>query len=88
MTMCKDLSVIQGSPNNFDRGPHKLEIHSPGAGHLAECDCFEKRCILPNQQIFHNHIIGSLLAKCLRGPEEMASRAGFGPLDILWRSLL
>jgi len=27
------------------------------------------------------------LANCLRGPDEMASRAGFGPRVIVWRPL-
>ena len=29
----------------------------------------------------------SLLAKCRRGPDEMASRAGFGPRAAVWRTL-
>jgi len=28
------------------------------------------------------------LAKCLRGPDEMASRAGFGPRAVVWRPLI
>jgi len=47
----------QGSPNFFVRWSHKEELHSPRAGHLAQCDCFEKYYILPNQQILHTIII-------------------------------
>jgi len=43
--------------------------------------------ILP-KQIFRNYIIFLLLAKCVRGPDEMTSRAGFGPRAVVWRPLL
>jgi len=39
--------------------------------------------ILPNQQVFRNYIIFSFLTKCLRGPDETASRAGFGPRAVV-----
>ena len=34
------LATLQGSPNFFVRGPHKLLLNSPCAGHLSKCDCF------------------------------------------------
>jgi len=43
--------------------------------------------IPPNQQMFVN-IHFPLLTKCLCMPDEMASRAGFGPSAIVWRPLI
>ena len=52
--------------------------------------------ILPNQQIFRKHIsqfmfstlFFSSLTNWLRGPDEMASRAAFGPRAVVWRPLI
>ena len=77
-------AIQQGSPNFFDRGPHKLLHNSSRAGHLTKCDCFAMCYILPNQHVCRSYVIFSLLAKYLCGPGEMASRAGVGPEAVLW----
>ena len=41
------VPLSQRSPNVFVRGSHKLLHNSPRAGHLTQCDCFEKCYILP-----------------------------------------
>jgi len=42
---------------------------------------------LPNQQTFREYIFYQLLTKWFRGPDEMASRAGFGPWAVVWGPL-
>jgi len=53
------------------------------AGHLTQCDSFAICYILLNQQKFRK-IFFLLLTKCLRGPDEMVSRAGFVPRAVVW----
>jgi len=62
-----------------------LLLNNPRTGHLAQCDCFDKCYIPPNQQISRNCITFSILAKYLHGPDEMASRAGCSPQAVVWR---
>ena len=78
-------SRVQGSPNFFVRGPHKLLQKSPRAGHRTQCDCFGISYILPNQQVFRKYNMFSLLTKWLCGTDEMTSRARFDPRVVVWR---
>jgi len=39
-TIWRSTFLLQGSPNNFSRGPHKLLLNCSRAGHLTSCDCF------------------------------------------------
>ena len=48
------------------------------AGHPKYCGCFGICSILTYQEMLSKQIIFSSLTKCLRGPDEMASRGGFG----------
>ena len=78
----------QEPPKFFARGPHNLLNNSLRAGHLTYCECFGICYILTNEENFCNYIIFSLLAKCLRERNEMASRAGFGSRAVDWKLLL
>jgi len=68
-------------------------------GHISYCATFQGPDILHNVIVlgyvtfyqiknFCKYIIVSLLTKCLRGPDEMAAWAGFGPRVTVWRSLV
>jgi len=46
------MSLEQGSPTFFVRGPHELIQNMSRAGHLTWYDCFGICYILPNQQFF------------------------------------
>ena len=72
-------TIGQGSPNFFVRGPHKLLLNSPRAGHLTKCDCFRKCFCQINK--FSFVILFFLIGK-------MSSRAGFGPRAVVWWPLL
>jgi len=69
------------------QGPHKLLHNSPRAGHITESDYFGISYIPPNQHIFRKYIIFSLLTRCLRGPDKMVLRAGFGQRAVVWSPL-
>jgi len=76
------ITVERGSPNDKSfytivRGPDIL----CSAIDLVLC------YILENQQSFRKHTV-ALLKKCLRGPDDMAWRAGLGPWTIVWNPLL
>jgi len=82
--MIRLTDSLQGSPDFFVRGPHKLLHNSSRAGHLTECDCFGICCIL-QYQLFVKILFFHCWKMSLR-PEEMASWAGFGPRAVVWRS--
>jgi len=57
VTFANFFTLVQGSPNFFVRGSHKLLLNSPRAEYLTQCDCSGICYILPNQQIFRSYII-------------------------------
>jgi len=70
-----------GSLNFFATGPHKV-LHKSSRAGLTNCDCFDIGYVTytrPNQQTFRKYIVFPLMTKWLRGTDEMASRAAFGP---------
>jgi len=82
----------QGSPNIFVREP----LHNIFVRHFV-CICIVRGLdILRNRIVsgyvtfyeinnfFQMHYF-SLLTKCLREPDEMSWRAGFGPRTVVWR---
>ena len=51
------ISVEQGSPNFFVRGPHKVIQNMSRAGRLTQCKCCGICYILPNLQISRTYLI-------------------------------
>ena len=66
------VTVQQGSPNFFVRGPNKAIQNMSRAGHLTQSDYCGVCCILPNQQIFRKYCILFFIV------DKMASRAVVG----------
>ena len=75
------ISLQQGSLNFFATGPHKV-LHKSWRAGITKYDCFDIGYVTytrPNQQMLRKYIVFPFMTKWLRGTDEMASRAEFGP---------
>jgi len=81
------ISNEQRSPKFFIRGQHKLLHKRPRPDILSNVFFFRYDTFYQTSKVFRQYTIFSLLTKCLRGPDKMASQAGFGPPAVVWRPL-